>query len=91
MAKREVIWTSGGVPIDDEILDRYVAEAERGYEDDLIRKGLRGRPSLSNSPSRSLHVKVEPELFTALSDRAASEGVTSSAVIRRALRMYLAG
>ena len=91
MAKREVIWTSGGVPIDDEVLDRYVAEAERGYEDDLIRKGLRGRPSLSVSPSRSLHVKVEPELFTAVSDRAAQEGVTSSAVVRRALRMYLAG
>ena len=90
-AKRQVIGTSGGVPIYEEDIERLVAEAERGYEDDLIRSGGRGRPALSTSPSRTLHVKVEPELFTAVSKRASAEGLTSSAVVRRALRMYLAG
>ena len=91
MANRRMVGTSGGVPIHEEDIERLVAEAERGYEDDLIRSGGRGRPALSTSPSRTLHVKVEPDLFVAVSERASEEGVTSSAVVRRALRMYLAG
>ena len=91
MAKRRVIGTSGGVPVYEEDIERLVAEAERGYGDDLIRSGGRGRPALSTSPSRTLHVKVEPDLFAAVGERASLEGVTSSAVVRRALRMYLAG
>lgn len=91
MAERKVIGYSGGVPVDDELIEALADEAERGYDDDVIRSGRRGRPALSAAPSRTLHVKVEPELFTAVAHRASDEGVTSSAVVRRALRMYLAG
>lgn len=91
MAERKVIGYSGGVPVDDELIETLADEAERGYGDDVIRTGRRGRPRLGRAPSRTLHVKVEPELFTAVAERASDEGVTSSAVVRQALRRYLAG
>lgn len=83
--------TSGGMPVDEAVIDHLVEEAERGYEDSQIRTGRRGRPSLGGEPARTVHVKVEPELFMALSQRALDEGATPSAVLRRALRIYLAG
>lgn len=91
MTRRKVTDYSGGVPVDDDLIEALAAEAERGYDDEVIRSGRRGRPSLSTEPSRTLHVKVEPDLFAAVAHRASDDGVTSSAVVRRALRVYLAG
>jgi CRISPR-associated endonuclease/helicase Cas3 len=91
MARRNRVYgTSGGVPVDDELIERLAAEAERGYDDAVITRGLRGRPSLGSSPARTLTVKVEPELADALSRRADADGLTVSQLLRRAMRMYLA-
>lgn len=82
--------TSGGVEVDDVLIEQVAAEAERGYDDAVILRGGRGRPSLGAHAARTLHVKVEPELAQAVLGRADAEGLTISQLMRRALRMYLA-
>jgi hypothetical protein len=53
------------------------------------RRGQRGRPRLGSAPASVESVRLEPELRGELAARAASEGVSSSELIRRALWAYL--
>lgn len=92
MARRNRVYgTSGGITVDDELIERLADEAERGYDDAVILRGLRGRPALGSTAARTLTVKVEPELADAMSRRAEADGLTVSQLMRRAFRMYLAG
>jgi hypothetical protein len=76
---------SGGVPITDELIDKLVTEAERGYQPAT----LRGRPRLGAGPSEVVPVRLDPQLRSALERRADQEHTTQSDLIRRALRRYL--
>jgi hypothetical protein len=77
--------TSGGVPVTDELIDKLAAEAERGYQPSAIR----GRPRLGTGPSEVVPVRLDPQLRSALEQRADEEHTTQSDLIRRALRRYL--
>jgi ribbon-helix-helix CopG family protein len=79
--------TSGGVPVTDELIDKFAAEAERGYDPAKLRG--RGRPPLGAGPSEIVPVRLDPQLHRALEERAADEHTTQSDLIRRALRRYL--
>jgi predicted HicB family RNase H-like nuclease len=83
--------TESGQPITDGEIEDLAAEAEAGYDvDELIeRRGKRGRPPLGSAPATVESVRLEPELRDELAARAASEGVSTSELIRRALREYL--
>jgi len=72
-------------------VERLAAEAEAGYDVDglLVRRGRRGRPSLGTGPASVESVRLDPELRHELAERAAAEGVTTSELIRKALREYL--
>jgi hypothetical protein len=83
----DVLGTSGGVPVTDELIDRLAVEAERGY--DPARLKVRGRPRIGVGPSEIVPVRLDPELRRALAARAADEQTTQSDVIRRALRSFL--
>lgn len=50
----------------------------------------RGRPSLGSGPSKTVPVRLDPELHEALRARAEFDHTTSSDVVRTALRQYLA-
>jgi hypothetical protein len=83
--------TKSGEPITDEMVGRFVEEAERGYEPGQL-KGRRrgpGRPPLGETAKSVESVRLEPDLRDEVARRAQSEGVTVSALIRRALRQYL--
>ncbi len=77
----------GGVPVSEETLDEWVAEAERGY-DPLTMRPV-GRPPLGYGPSSVVQVRVDPALRDALTARAADDATTASEIVRRALRAYL--
>jgi hypothetical protein len=83
--------TKSGEPITDEMIERFVEEAERGYEPGQL-KGRRrgpGRPPLGETAKSVESVRLEPDLRDELARRAQTEGVTVSELIRRALRQYL--
>jgi CRISPR-associated endonuclease/helicase Cas3 len=79
--------TSGGVEITDEVIERLAGEAEQGYDPRTLHP--RGRPPLGGRPARVAQVRLPPELFAALDERAARDHVRPSEVIRKALREYL--
>jgi len=90
-AKRTYGHTKTGKPIDDEMIEKLAAEAERGYEPGQLRgkpRG-RGRPPLGDAAKEVESVRLDPDLRGAAAQRAADEGVTVSELIRRALREYL--
>ncbi|MGB7158303.1 MAG: CopG family transcriptional regulator [Tepidisphaeraceae bacterium] len=83
--------TASGNPITDADVERLAGEAARGYDVDAViaRRGKRGRPALGSAPSSVESVRLDPELRDRLAERARVDGVTTSEVIREALRDYL--
>lgn len=83
--------TRSGKSITDEEIEALASEAEAGYDVDVLlaRRGKRGRPALGSAPASVESVRLDPELRDQLLDRAKAEGITTSEVIREALRHFL--
>jgi hypothetical protein len=79
---------SGGVPVTDELIDRLAAEAEAGYDVETLRR-RGGRRPLGSAPAEVVPVRLDPELRTALTERAEADHTSASDVIRQALRAWL--
>lgn len=80
--------TKDGKPITDELIEKYVAEAERGYDLDTLGV-VRGRPPMGSAPAKSFPVRLDPELRGSLDQRAEVEGRPAAEIVREALREYL--
>jgi len=85
--EKKIYGYSGGIAITDDLIDQYVAEAERGYTDEQLR---RGRPYLGSAIAKTVQVKLSPELHSLLEKRVAADGKSRSEVVRDALTKYLA-
>jgi len=84
--------TSSGRIITDAEIEALADEAERGYDpaDLIARRGKRGRPTLGGAgPSTVESVRLDPELNDQVAQRAKQDGMSTSEVIREALRRYL--
>jgi CRISPR-associated endonuclease/helicase Cas3 len=83
--------TRSGKSITDKEIETLGAEAQSGYDVDelLARRGKRGRPALGSAPASVESVRLDPELRDQLLERAKAEGITTSEVIREALRRFL--
>jgi predicted HicB family RNase H-like nuclease len=83
--------TKSGKAITDSDIEAIAVEAEKGYdvEELIARRGKRGRPPLGSAPAAVESVRLDPELRKAIADRASAEGVSTSDLIRKALREYL--
>lgn len=79
--------TSGGVEVDDSMVERLADEAERGYDPRKLR--VRGRPPMGTGAAKVAQVRLPPDLSAALDRRAARDRVRPSDVIRAALKAYL--
>jgi hypothetical protein len=90
MPKKTYGKTKSGVEITDELVEHLAAKAEAGFDVDEILRRRGGRPPLGSAAARVESVRLDPELQQALLDRAASDHETTSSVIRKALRQYLA-
>jgi len=83
--------TTGGTPINDQMIEKLADEAEREYEPGQLQGHRRGpgRPPLGGAAKTVESVRLEPSLRDEAAQRAAAEGITVSEVMRRALRQYL--
>jgi hypothetical protein len=62
--------TKTGLDITDELIEKYVAEAEAGFDLSKLRR-VRGRPRMGAAPAKSFPVRLDPALRAALDERAA--------------------
>jgi hypothetical protein len=83
--------TKSGEAITDTEIQSLADEAEKGFDVDALiaRRGRRGRPPLGTAPASVESVRLDPELRHELAERANSESLTTSELIRKALREYL--
>jgi predicted HicB family RNase H-like nuclease len=78
-----------GTPITDATVEALADEAERGYDVGAMLRRRTGRPSMGEAPASVESVRLDPDLKRDLILRAATEGISVSEVIRRALRDYV--
>lgn len=78
--------TSWGVRVTEDVTEKIVREAERGYDVNTLRR-RGGRPAMGSGPSEIVPVRLDPDL--PLEERAEADATSASDVIRRALRAYL--
>ena len=78
------------VKVTDKQLDAWVAEAERGYDPQELKKRGRGRPGRGSEPAKVVAVRLTQEELTNLDRVAAKEKVTRSELIRRAIKQIVA-
>lgn len=84
--------TSGGVELDDELVQQLADEAERGYDTDRLRpRAPRGRPPIGDRAATVFHVRLQPSLRRALEHAADADETTPSDVVRQALACFLPG
>ena len=74
------------VKVTDNQLDAWVAEAERGYDPQELKKRGRGRPGRGSEPAKVVAVRLTQEELTTLDRVAAKEKVSRSELIRRAIK-----
>lgn len=83
--------TTDGTPIDDQMIENLADEADQGYEPGQLQGRRRGpgRPPLGDAAKTVESVRLDPWLRDEAAQRAATDGVTVSEVMRQALRQYL--
>ena len=84
MEPRETI---NGVPVTEEQIQAWVAEAEAGFDVAELKKRGRGRPGRGAAPSQVIAVRLTPDELAALDQRAHEAGKSRSEVIREALKL----
>lgn len=76
-----------GVPVTEEQIAAWAAEAETGYDVAALKKRGRGRPGRGAKPSQVVALRLTAEEISALDERAKRERKTRSEVIRDALHL----
>lgn len=79
-----------GVPVTEEQIAAWAAEAEAGYDVAKLKERGRGRPGRGAEPSQVVALRLTPDELAALDARAAHEHKTRSEAIRDALTSYVA-
>lgn len=87
MSERETI---NGVAITEEQIAAWSAEAEAGYDVEVLKKRGRGRPGRGAEPSQVVALRLTLEEIAAIDERAEREGKSRSEVIREALHLSAA-
>lgn len=91
MSEKVYGYTKSGKPIDNELIEQFVEEAEQGYDVGQLmdRPRGRGRPPLGDAAKVVGSLRLDPSLREQAEVRANAEGVSVSELVRRALREYL--
>ncbi|NKE08590.1 MULTISPECIES: ribbon-helix-helix protein, CopG family [Kocuria] len=77
--------TIAGVPVTEAQIAVWAAEAEAGYDAQVLKKRGRGRPGRGAKPSQVVALRLTVDEIAALDTRAEREGKSRSEVIRDAL------
>ena len=76
--------TINGQPISEKQLDAWVAEAEAGYDVEVLRS--RGRPPRAEDTAKVVSIRLSPSEISNLDGYAAAHGWSRSQAIREALK-----
>lgn len=87
MNERETI---NGVPVTEEQIAAWAAEAEAGYDVAALKKRGRGRPGRGAEPSQVVALRLTLEEIAMIDERAEREGKSRSEIIREALHLSAA-
>jgi len=87
MSKPRIYGTIDGVPITEDVIERLVKNAADGYPGVTARRA--GRPAMGDAPAKTVAVRLEPKLHNALVEKATEEKLSTSQIMRAALRSYL--
>ncbi|KQQ26552.1 ribbon-helix-helix protein, CopG family [Frondihabitans sp. Leaf304] len=79
-----------GVPVTEEQIAAWAAEAEAGYDVETLTRRGRGRPGRGAQPSQVVALRLTLDELAAIDARAKLEGKTRSEVIRQALSVSAA-
>lgn len=82
--------TINGVPVTEEQIAAWVAEAESSYDVDALKRRGRGRPGRGAEPAQVVALRLTTEELAALDARAAREHKSRSELIREAIAAYAA-
>ena len=63
--------------------------ATKDYDVEVLKARPRGRPPIGAGPAEVVPVRIDPELRAAIEARAEAEHMTTSEIIRQALRRFL--
>lgn len=77
--------TINGVPVTEEQIAEWAAEAEAGYDVDALKKRGRGRPGRGAEPSQVVALRLTVDELATIDAQAAHEGKSRSEIIREAL------
>ncbi|MFV0308784.1 MAG: CopG family ribbon-helix-helix protein [Desertimonas sp.] len=90
MTNPKTYTTATGRVLTDDDLDAIAEEVEHAdYDVEELKSRRRGRPLLGSAPAEVVPVRLDPELKNAVDARAEAEHLTTSEIIRKALRRYL--
>jgi len=91
MTKKIYGYTSSGEPIDDEMMNQFAEEAEKGYDTDQLKEHRRGRgrPPLGAAAKVVGSLRLDPSLRRDAETRASKDGISVSELLRHALKKYL--
>jgi len=90
MTKPNTSTTAASRVLTDADLDALAEQVERAdYDVEELKTRRRGRPLLGSAPAEVVPIRLDPELKNAVDARAEAEHLTTSEIIRRALRRYL--
>lgn len=88
MARTNTYATASGKVLTDDDIEELADDVATHTYPGKVR--WRGRPALGSGPSKTVPVRLDPELHHSLSERAKRDRTTASDVVRTALREYLA-
>ena len=77
--------TIGGIPVTEEQIASWAAEAAAGYDIQELRKRGRGRPGRGAEPAQVVTLRLTSAELAVIDARAARENKSRSEVIREAL------
>lgn len=81
--------TIHGVPVTEDMIQDWAAEADAGYAPEQLHPAKRGRPTLGSKPAVQVSVRLEAELLDLVAENAERRHVNRSDVIREAVWQYL--
>ena len=73
----------------DEDLEALAAEAAGKDHVDVLKTRRRGRPPLGSGPADLVPVRIDPELWAAIEDRAEDDHATTSEIFREAICRFI--
>jgi len=90
MPKPKTYIARAGRKLTDADIDAIAEEvATKDYDVEELKTRRRGRPPIGAGPAEVVPVRIDPELRAAIDARAEAEHITTSEIIREALRRFL--